>query len=519
MFLSLARLLFTGLALPLLVLLLTASISMAANLRVPDEYATIQAAINAASDGDVVLVGPGHYRENPRITYKDVSLVSSAGPEATIIDGGSAGATVSFYNCNGSPRLEGFTVTNGSNSGLSIIKANPEIANCIISGNSNWTGGGVYAHSGSCPVRISNSVITDNHSASYGGGIASNQACVEVFASEISGNSSERFGGGLASIGFCSGIRVEHSQISDNESTFFGGGLYTSGSDRCPPGIWSKNNLVINNSAYHGGGYYQGRSGRSELRNDTVSQNVAQTGGGFIALSSSTYYKIFNSIIYHNSSLPWLPPQTVMANENIIAGSNIEGCAPQTVAGAESDICADPLFVDPSNSDFKLESGSPCIDRGIVSYRRPERAEQIEMPDFDFAGKLRLQGAGIDMGAYEMGLTPVVAEVKITPQTINLNSAGRWITAHITLPDEYDPSGVAIDSITLNGAIPIEHGQVDAGKIMVKFDRELLIDYLESFEDDTEFFLRGEVPGQVVFQGSDWIRVIARQGKTARKKL
>lgn len=54
----------------------------AATLRVPQEYATIQAAVDAAASGDTVLVGPGTYVENV-IIHGSLTLRSSRGAART----------------------------------------------------------------------------------------------------------------------------------------------------------------------------------------------------------------------------------------------------------------------------------------------------------------------------------------------------------------------------------------------------------------------------------------------------
>ena len=59
---------------------------------VPDEYATIQAAITASGNGDEVLVAPGRYVESLDFQGKAIRVRSSAGPASTTIDGGAAGA-------------------------------------------------------------------------------------------------------------------------------------------------------------------------------------------------------------------------------------------------------------------------------------------------------------------------------------------------------------------------------------------------------------------------------------------
>ncbi len=92
----------------------------AGTIRVPQEHKTIQAAIDAASAGDTVIIDPGTYKE--RIRLKDGVTVRSAGDdekgrlglrraEATIIDGGGEGESAGVTMAQGSA-LDGFTVTN-----------------------------------------------------------------------------------------------------------------------------------------------------------------------------------------------------------------------------------------------------------------------------------------------------------------------------------------------------------------------------------------------------------------------
>ncbi len=56
-------------------------------LAVPSQYGSIQLAVNAASDGDTVLVSDGTYYESNIDFYgKDITLKSVNGAAATIID-------------------------------------------------------------------------------------------------------------------------------------------------------------------------------------------------------------------------------------------------------------------------------------------------------------------------------------------------------------------------------------------------------------------------------------------------
>jgi len=80
--------------------------SIFGTLNVPGDYATIQGAIDAAVNGDTVLVAPGTYVENIDFLVKAITVKSSSGAEATVIDGGNPpdpdfGSVVTFSNGEG----------------------------------------------------------------------------------------------------------------------------------------------------------------------------------------------------------------------------------------------------------------------------------------------------------------------------------------------------------------------------------------------------------------------------------
>lgn len=100
--------------------LLVASFARAETHRVPQDFATIQAAIEAARSGDVVLVAAGRYKE--RLQLKPGVTLRSEGDdargelglkraEATIIDGEGAGDKPGVSMAQGGV-LDGFTITN-----------------------------------------------------------------------------------------------------------------------------------------------------------------------------------------------------------------------------------------------------------------------------------------------------------------------------------------------------------------------------------------------------------------------
>ena len=58
------------------IVLFTAVFAQGATIYVPADYAAIQAAINAASNGDVIFVSIGTYTENINFIGKNITLTS-----------------------------------------------------------------------------------------------------------------------------------------------------------------------------------------------------------------------------------------------------------------------------------------------------------------------------------------------------------------------------------------------------------------------------------------------------------
>ena len=154
-------------------------------IHIPDDYPTIQAGIDAANDGILILVAPGTYVENINFRGKDLTLRGEQGAEVTVIDGNQSGSVVSFILGETTEAvLDGFTITNGTGSivargrsGLGIFcsYSSPTIENCIITGNEIITGasgGGIGCYESSAVITnclITGNVVSDS-SGRYGAG-------------------------------------------------------------------------------------------------------------------------------------------------------------------------------------------------------------------------------------------------------------------------------------------------------------------------------------------------------------
>jgi len=169
---------------------------------VPDSYATIQAAINAVSDGDTIILrdgtfsGPGN--RNINFKGKAIWLRSENGPGSCTIDAEDASRGVIFLQGETvSSVLDGVTITNGNafyGGGIYCVNSSPTIQNCIVEGSA----------------------------AEYGGGVCLSVSDASLTNCTVVGNTANEGGGGIFL--YDSDPAVKHCTIADN-SAFVGGAV------------------------------------------------------------------------------------------------------------------------------------------------------------------------------------------------------------------------------------------------------------------------------------------------------
>jgi len=243
--------------------------------------------------------------------------------------------------------------------------SSPLIANCILINNTSVFGGGVYCHKYSNP--IIKKCFVKNNTAYDGAGIYLENKCdIELINSVVSYNSSYMFAGG---------IRISN----------------------CTPFLI--NNIIDNNYAPAIGGGVTCDSCYSTFLNCLFIGNKSERGGALSCLSSDVSIKIINTILWSNEA-------SVSGNEIQINGGHVEihhsivkeGIKSIEINGGTliwggSIIDQDPVFAAPTQGDYHILIGSPCIDSGDKNVEG--------LLELDFEGDVREAYGGIDIGPDE----------------------------------------------------------------------------------------------------------------------
>ncbi|MHC1744626.1 MAG: MopE-related protein [Syntrophobacteraceae bacterium] len=273
-------------------------------LRAPGDFGTIQAALDAASNGDTVLIAPGTYHENDLdFLGKAVTLRCDGTADSCVLDGSGFSRVFNLHSGEGPGTvIRGFTIRNGNagaaayGGGIYLYNASPTIEDCVIASNEAIWGGGVSAFQGAQPTLRRCSLILNR--ATYGGGVYTVD------------------GGAFINCLFS-------GNVSDGSG--HGGAIYAAST----PCTITNCTIVGNSTAGNGGGLHDGAGSR-----------------------------VVNSIFWSNT------PDELYGVAALVSYSNIQG-GYAGIGNTDGDPrFIDPLSTDVMLRDYRLSGGSPCINAG-----------------------------------------------------------------------------------------------------------------------------------------------------------
>ncbi len=290
--------------------------------KVPSQYATIQAAINAASDGDTVLVADGTFTgtDNKNLTWsgKYLTVESEHGATKSIIDCQNSGRAFKLSSQTGNGKffqpdfegdqIRGFTLKNGQTSSgdpnggaIYLYNSRPLIEGCVLTDNRanvfGGDGGGIYGYGSN--AYIWDCIIKNNTADQYGGGISCEYCSPSIGNCSIKENDSGSMGGGI-----CNEYAypaIFNSSISKN-SSMCGGGIAYEGSQAGATYYYIDNCMIFDNIAGSGGGVFYNSSfvGGNSIWRSTIMKNVASGSGAGIYLKSASAAAFVDCVITDN---------------------------------------------------------------------------------------------------------------------------------------------------------------------------------------------------------------------------
>ncbi len=316
------------------------------------DYPTIQEAIDAASDGDVIQLENGTYKGpgNRDLSFHGKALrVASASdnPMSCIID------------CEGSEAdpHRGFLFESGEGSG-SVLRGI-----CITGGYTSgaWpedAGGGIYCRNSTSPS-IENCILYDNRSGNGAGICCDGGSSPALYSCTIKGNIAAFYGGGI----YCyddSSPSFQACRISGNRAGYYGGGMRSANSS--PDFLECTFNANV--AVYGGAGLAFSGDTSASIHRCTIAENLTGgDGGGLYCYHSSPNLEFTliamnqsDGIFIYGSALPTLEACDIHGNEN----GDWEGALADQLE-RDDNICADPQFcLDQDEDSYFIQSDSPC---------------------------------------------------------------------------------------------------------------------------------------------------------------
>ncbi|MFC1572776.1 right-handed parallel beta-helix repeat-containing protein [Candidatus Eisenbacteria bacterium] len=364
------------------------------------DFPTIQAAIDAASAGDIILLIDGVYTGygNRDLDYhgKAITIQSqSDNPVDCVIDcqGSESDPHRGFYfhtDEAGNSLLRGVTITNGYMSRGGGIhcgsSTEPSIRNCIITSNVSGGGAGGMHCSNAGSIYLADCQFLDNtgHAMSGAGGLFADETPIRIENCTFQGNSGS--GGAAGAAGSTNNgwyFRFTDCTFSQNTSTYRGGAIRL---DDAP--LECTNCVVSGNTAQDGGAIDASTRENVTLTDCILIDNVATGSGGAIFEAGTGPIVLTNCTLVGNSAPvrgglhlsigPTILENTIIAyctEGEAIGGSDLATLSCCDVygnaggdyvgpiagqLGINGNISEPPLFCDPSNDNYALHQDSPC---------------------------------------------------------------------------------------------------------------------------------------------------------------
>ena len=443
-------------------------------------YKTIQAAVNAATNGDIIKVAQGTYSEAVKIEQKKLQLLGgfagsgnfgTANPQAniTIINGTSAAPCI-YINIDkqiaGSMTISGFTISNGKrgiefSGGWSGFLDNITIENNIIENNGSQNtnrGGGIFLEGKN--VTVQKNTIRNNK-AGRGAGIAASATDFLIADNLIEKNiGQDDHAGGVQVYGKGTVTRnvfdgnVIGAGPSVNYGWGWGGAILVAADDNISTNVTLSFNVYRNNTApSRGGAVFVDDGAVVRMENELLYNNKTKSSGSAIYVDADnknnpSTLNMFNCTVSGNATNPsggtaMFVQSSVAHVQNCIFWNNGSDFDKTTNEGAPApailtvdytltqqgfagtgNISSDPLFADAPNGDFHEKSTvgryHPATGQ-FVKDAVNSPAIDAGNPSSDFSNEPVPNGGRINLGCYGNTSEASKSGTSVTTYAVTVN--------------------------------------------------------------------------------------------------
>lgn len=313
-------------------------------------YATIKAAVDAASHGDTIKVAQSVYTSTGfQVVYINKAITVTGGytttdwtnsyplTQTTVIDAENVERRRGVY-IDGTGvttiTLSGLTIQGGyaqdaDGGGVYVLTGTVVLRNSHILSNAAPAGEGGGLGASGWTLVITGNVFEENSALAGGGiGLGGDYSLASVLVNEniLEDNSASSRGGAVFVASLGSAVVISANTIQYNSAHEGGGVLLYAGT------VTLTSNSIISNTALHRGGgvYVYYNVDKASLSENTISDNAARDEGGAICVNSSTVSVtlrqnrlLHNASTGHGSALAIVNsnPATVSSQNDIIANS------------------------------------------------------------------------------------------------------------------------------------------------------------------------------------------------------
>ena len=216
---------------------------------------------------------------------------------------------------------------------------------------------------------------------------------------------------------------------------------------------------------------------------------------------------------------------SIMSPDLVFTGSNIEVYAGDMISfrGDAYDLGSDDLTFKWNWEDGTADTVTIYLNNGTYPSKAIDTSTHIYYQKGTYMVTLTVtdDDGGVGTDTVTVTVKPIPDPLNIDPNTLNLKSKGKWITAYIELPEGYDVNKIDVPSIMLNGTVPVltkpfeisDHDGNGIPDLMVKFDRQTIVEYLTKqgiTKGEVTFTVTGKVfynGGWADLEGNDFISV------------